>query len=262
MTNAFILNWNPSKWHWPADDHNRKIRQTESGQVATEPWSVGARKRGISIGDRAYLLRQHSHRGLIGSGSFTSEIYEDGHWDGTGRTTTYADIEWDVLVHTEDRLPVEVLKAVVAEITWDRLQGSGVQVHEPAAGRLDELWSEHVGGIEHRIPDEIEEGTHTEGATSKVTVNRYERDRRARQCCIEHWGTTCQICGFDFGATYGEIGDGYIHVHHLIEISTVGETYIIDPVEDLRPVCPNCHAMLHTRRPALTIQELQELLSG
>ena len=49
----------------------------------------------------------------------------------------------------------------------------------------------------------------------------------------------------DFEETYGELGRGFIHVHHLVPISSIGKTYQIDPINDLAPVCPNCHAMLH-----------------
>ncbi len=61
---------------------------------------------------------------------------------------------------------------------------------------------------------------------------------------------------FNLGEQYGEIGQGFIHVHHLKQLSDVGEGYEVDPVADLRPVCPNCHAMLHRNNPPLSIDEL------
>jgi hypothetical protein len=48
--------------------------------------------------------------------------------------------------------------------------------------------------------------------------------------------------------------------HHLKELSAVGAGYEVDPLEDLGPVCPNCHAMLHKRHPAFTPQELRLML--
>jgi len=67
------------------------------------------------------------------------------------------------------------------------------------------------------------------------------------------------ICRFDFQKNYGEMGRGFIHVHHLTDIATIGTEYEVDPHVDLRPVCPNCHAMLHTQRPAINIEELKTL---
>ena len=65
---------------------------------------------------------------------------------------------------------------------------------------------------------------------------------------------------FDFEKVYGEVGKEFIHVHHLKEIASIGENYQINPLTDLRPVCPNCHAMLHRKNPAYTIEELQNLI--
>lgn len=105
--------------------------------------------------------------------------------------------------------------------------------------------------------DELSEPTKVvEGAKKQVTVNAYERDATAKPRCIKRWGSTCVVCKFDFGAAYGELGDGFIHVHHLRPIHTIGESYELDPENDLRPVCPNCHSMLHRRKTALSIEEL------
>lgn len=96
-----------------------------------------------------------------------------------------------------------------------------------------------------------------EGSVKQTLVNRYERDRSARDKCIEHYGLRCSICDFDFEETYGEVGAGFIHVHHLVQISDIKQEYQIDPINDLRPVCPNCHAMLHKKNPPYSIDELK-----
>ena len=91
------------------------------------------------------------------------------------------------------------------------------------------------------------DGTVVEGAIKQVAVNKYERDNTARRACIAAHGTDCAVCGIDFGAVYGDFAMGYIHVHHktpVAEAAKHGE-YELNPVDDLVPVCPNCHAMLH-----------------
>lgn len=99
----------------------------------------------------------------------------------------------------------------------------------------------------------------TEGAVKQVLVNRRERSAANRKACIHAWGTDCQVCGVDFGARYGDdIGAGFIHVHHLNPLSK-GERRV-DPVDDMRPVCPNCHSMLHQKSPPFTIEEMQSRL--
>ena len=102
----------------------------------------------------------------------------------------------------------------------------------------------------------------TEGARRTVIVNAYERNPKARSACIFHWGCQCAVCNFDFLKTYGDIGSGFIHVHHLVPVSEIGTSYQVDPIKDLRPVCPNCHAMLHTSNPPLNMEELRELISA
>jgi 5-methylcytosine-specific restriction protein A len=107
------------------------------------------------------------------------------------------------------------------------------------------------------------EAKHREGTLKTVLVNVYERNAKAREKCIEHYGARCSVCEFDFEKKYGRIGRGFIHVHHLKDIASIGEEYEVDPRKDLRPVCPNCHAMLHTRRkpnPPYSIEELKMMM--
>lgn len=114
----------------------------------------------------------------------------------------------------------------------------------------------------HEIKDEIEKAhKYREGKLLSHVRTYYERDASARRKCIEYFGFACQVCNMDFGSMYGEIGSGFIHVHHIVPISSIGESYEIDPIADLVPVCPNCHAMLHKRRPnPYSIEELKKLL--
>jgi hypothetical protein len=131
-------------------------------------------------------------------------------------------------------------------------------------GRLEETLQNPAGAAIYHSADEPLVGPGLlfgEGAVPRVTVNKYERDPRARKECLDKFGYRCTVCDIDFEKRYGELGRGFIHVHHLKELSTVGTGYRVDPLEDLRPVCPNCHAMLHRQRPALLPQELRRRLS-
>ena len=107
-------------------------------------------------------------------------------------------------------------------------------------------------------PEEIEDKNLFEGSKKQITVNAYERSSQAREECINEYGYKCVICNFDFEKIYGEIGQNFIHVHHVKPLSEIDEKYKINPIEDLRPVCPNCHAMLHKRKPAYSIEEIKD----
>lgn len=102
---------------------------------------------------------------------------------------------------------------------------------------------------------------YVEGAKISVTINAFERNSAARKACIKHHGTICKVCKFSFKERYGVIGEGFIHVHHIVPIGLVGKEYKIDPIADLIPVCPNCHAMIHRVTPSLTVSELRNLLT-
>jgi 5-methylcytosine-specific restriction enzyme A len=104
--------------------------------------------------------------------------------------------------------------------------------------------------------------TYMEGASRRVWVNAYERDRRAREECIARHGTQCRICDFDFGAHYGPEADGHIHVHHIRPLSDIRDEYEVDPVTDLVPVCPNCHAVIHLGGGCRSIEEVREMISA
>ena len=105
-----------------------------------------------------------------------------------------------------------------------------------------------------------DDGRFYEGALVTVKANRYERNQKARQQCVDKKGYQCQVCGRDFEATYGEIGKNFIHVHHLTPISSIGKEYQLNVDTDLVPVCPNCHYMLHRKEPPYTIEELRQMM--
>ncbi len=128
-------------------------------------------------------------------------------------------------------------------------------------------WGEHLAEcrriLERQalLPGELAAGEpFVEGAARQVLVNRYERDPGARRVCIAHYGTTCVVCGFSFAAVYGSVAEGFIHVHHLKPLAEIGGEYVIDPVADLRPVCPNCHAMIHLSGAMRSVADVRQLL--
>jgi 5-methylcytosine-specific restriction protein A len=98
----------------------------------------------------------------------------------------------------------------------------------------------------------------SEGKQNLIEVNVYERNIKARAICIEHYGYKCQVCGFQFSKKYKNIGECFIHVHHIKPLSEIKGEYIVDPIQDLVPVCANCHAMIHQRKPAYTINEVKQ----
>lgn len=131
---------------------------------------------------------------------------------------------------------------------------------EPSLFGSDSLLDDPMEDFEPTPADEVPEesmGAYYEGALVQRNVKMYERDRKAREACIERYGRTCLICEIDFSQVYPGIGDGFIHVHHLEPVSSFKREYQLNPTKDLIPVCPNCHAMLHKRKPPYTPEEVR-----
>jgi predicted HNH restriction endonuclease len=108
-----------------------------------------------------------------------------------------------------------------------------------------------------------QEEEYVEGQRSARLVSYYERNPRLRSAAIRAHGTRCQACGFDFARRYGDLGAGFIEVHHLRPVAGYHAQVAVDPREDMRVVCPNCHRMIH-RHPAqpLTVEQLRTILSS
>jgi len=153
--------------------------------------------------------------------------------------------ELNVSPSTNLSVLVEFLK--VPGVEWEfRLRPSVVEA-------LKELG---IGGSSWSFQEELGSDVPlVEGASFTVKVSAFERNPVARQKCIDHYGANCFVCGFSFGTAYGSAADGYIHVHHLTPLASIGEEYVIDPIKDLRPVCANCHAVIHLRQPPYSIEE-------
>lgn len=113
-----------------------------------------------------------------------------------------------------------------------------------------------------KLTSDFESTDFSEGKKKVRFSSYYERNPILRQRALEIHGLECSVCHFNFEEVYGELGKGYIHVHHNKPISESDET-VIDPHNDLSVLCPNCHAMIHRRRDTtLSVEELRELINN
>lgn len=132
----------------------------------------------------------------------------------------------------------------------------------PVAAALEEIWGSDAEPQSIRSDDLPEDKNYLEGSALQVLVNRYERNPDARTACLDYWGAICCVCEMDFSQVYGIENSRGIHVHHLIPISDIKAEYTIDPVNDLRPVCPNCHTALHSMSPPISPDVLRKRYRG
>jgi hypothetical protein len=139
------------------------------------------------------------------------------------------------------------------------LQRAGDDTVRPKVNRRGGKRGKQIAAEKNFAGELASREEYIEGRVCQVVVNRYERDRSARSACLKKHGYSCSICGMDFSERYGAIGEGFIHVHHLRPLALKKAEYRLNATKDLAPVCPNCHAMLHTIDPPLDIDELREI---
>lgn len=177
--------------------------------------------------------------------------------DAAENKKTYRLAEWNISDEVEDvNSLTEVLDQVLAfEVAWFE---SELTVWKDNPGHVLRAFpkDDHVLVSSSELPEEI----YMEGAQKVILSNRYERNPKARARCIAVHGSACKVCGFDFGIAFGEEFSGKIEVHHIKPISEIGKEYVVDPVRDLVPVCPNCHMMLHSKAEGVySVEELKQL---
>lgn len=103
--------------------------------------------------------------------------------------------------------------------------------------------------------------SYQEGSKKQIYTTVYERNPKLRKEVITKKGTTCVCCGFNFSDFYGDIGKDFIHVHHVKPIHIYEGKSITVTVEDLEPVCANCHAMIHKKTSStLSIEQLRQFI--
>ena len=84
---------------------------------------------------------------------------------------------------------------------------------------------------------------------------------RLKKECIEYYGAICDICGFDFGYTYGEAYEECIEIHniHGVEEEVTEDTH---PTQDLIPVCCNCHKVIHSQNPPISVERMRKIVKA
>ncbi|HEY8388051.1 MAG TPA: HNH endonuclease [Parasegetibacter sp.] len=223
----------------------------------------------IRPGDRAFLAKLGSSpRGIFGSGRIISDAFLSQHGSQPHKKVWRVLIEFEVLLNPEKDpiLTIDNLsQGNLAKQHWTP-QSSGISIRPDVLDDLEQKWFDFLRTSEIRYSPFAENAsvtrTFVEGAATEITQTRYERNVYARNECLKRYGFSCSVCNFNFEEFYGSLGYQFIHVHHLTQVATRKQEYKVDPIQDLRPVCPNCHAMLHKQNPPLTIEELKAIIKS
>lgn len=261
---TFLFTWNPNKWNWTTLEQS--IDHLEQTGRTIEKWTVSAHRK-IQPGDRAFLMRLGKEpKGIMAAGYVDTPPFLSKHWiEDKLVHRVMIDFESIINPEKEQLLSLDILnQGNLEKVTWTP-QSSGVEINSDVVDELEAVWFDFLTnrGIGQKSFIETERNeqlVYTEGMSNQVLVTKYERNRYARKTCINYHGLSCSVCKFNFEKRYGELGKDFIHVHHLRRVADIGTEYIVDPIKDLRPVCPNCHAMIHKRKDPYTIDELKDII--
>lgn len=280
----------PFKRHVPSEPSTVEGKRTDSGQDDIAFPEVQGAKTKTALNRKQFLESQGATcRNWTWSWSFINEAEKTvifGAWDtfNAGNRVLILSEDWEIsrrgrkqpgygqarehirLVE-EEGYRLMTFPMVYSEIEEEgdvgpaRIDGFVPQLTEKALMRVGTSWYASDDMLSPALPEEVSGNDLIEGASKSVIVNAYERNPAAREKCLAHHGYACAVCNFDFESVYGQLGRNYIHVHHLVPLSEVKREYKVDPIKDLVPVCPNCHAMIHVTRPCLSIDQLKAHLA-
>lgn len=115
---------------------------------------------------------------------------------------------------------------------------------------------------------EDQDGGFAEAEEGRLLTRLHKQRERSRKLVAKKkdWALTkfgvleCEACGFNFADTYGVRGEGFIECHHTKPVHEFGDGQKTT-TDDLALLCANCHRMIHTKRPWLTIEALKALLN-
>ena len=100
-----------------------------------------------------------------------------------------------------------------------------------------------------------------EGHITEVKLQRKERDPTARRACLEYYGYECHVCGLNLKKRY-DLPVEVIHVHHEEPLGKAKGAREVDPINEMKPVCPNCHCVIHSKDPPYSVDEVKRLLAN
>lgn len=266
--NTYLFAWNPKQWQWK--NLAVSANQSAAGEIISEPWSCFANFKKIKKGDRACLVRLGEEpKGIIASGWTTSDPYSGKHWNkekaAHGEETFYVECEWERLLNPFVDAPLSLSRlktGKLAEMHWTP-QASGVLIPTKVAEELERAWAKHIGSSSLGNVFADDEIAGFEGEERMGLIRHRKREQKLRDAKLKQTRERCRgrlicevpRCGFDFEATYGELGRDYAQVHHLKPLAdrtTPSETKL----SDLAVLCANCHAMIHRGGKCRSLENL------
>lgn len=133
-----------------------------------------------------------------------------------------------------------------------------------SAEQIEQIWyseDEIIPSVQDVLELTEDDSAYAEGRLVIRTLRQRQRNRKLvadakARYKQQHGRLVCQVCGFDFIKTYGI---EYIEAHHLLPVANLDEAHETH-LEDIAMLCANCHRIIHSQTPPLSLEELKQLL--
>lgn len=144
---TYLLTWDGNEESLPSETLSLVASVTQRGEPFSGSWTVSRRSLHLSRGDRLFLLRQRSERGLIASGWAAGQNPDEGaisSWQNLRPNAQVVSVIWDGMVAPRDRLPTEELQQLAPQANWDGVARSGVALDIYTANAVNDAWRRHL----------------------------------------------------------------------------------------------------------------------
>lgn len=99
----------------------------------------------------------------------------------------------------------------------------------------------------------------SEGHLSKRLAASAARSIALRRLALKRHGASCSACGLKFLKRYDGLKTDCIELHH---VSPLSRGQRMSTVNDLVPLCPNCHRVAHSTEPPLPVSAIRQMLKS
>ena len=259
---GFLLTWNPKVWAW--DNMDEEINILQKSDYVDTNWDCY--NSNVKPGDFFFIIAVggSKKKGIFGCGIVEDILLDQESLINKENKRNRIIGKLYILVNpNRDRIiELEYLKEHYPEQTWTP-QKCGTTIKDEYVGTLVKSWKELINK-NATFSEKVNSRIFLEGNPQQKMYTYYERDHKVRDICLKKKGFVCKVCGISMADKYGDIGKEFIHVHHIKFLSSIKKEYETDPENDLEPVCPNCHSMLHRKykNEYLTIDELRDIVES
>ena len=259
---GILLTWNPNVWSW--DNLEEEIKILQKNDYVDQNWDCY--NSNVKPGDVFFImaLGGSKKKGLFGFGIVEDFLLDQESLVNKDKITNRIIGKLYILLNPKINEIIELsyLKEHFPEQKWTP-QNCGIMIKNEYVNILIESWKE-ILNKNIAFKEKANSKIFLEGNPQQKLYTYYERDPKARDICLKKKGYTCTVCEINMADKYGDVGNEFIHVHHINFLASIKKEHILDPELDLVPVCPNCHSMLHKeyKNNYLTIEELKKIVKS